>query len=128
MPRPQRDSMVFQYAKFDLQALLRLAERLRNRPCSCDGSQRPLSGSFNWVVNLAFNDGVEWLFRSPRTYKYYGLDEETAAIVLASEVATFKYMRANSFIPVPEVFFYRFGFLSALLTHSLLSNQLYPIE
>lgn len=114
MPHPLCDPNIFLHAKFDTQALLRLAERLRNRPCSCDLSQKPLSGSFNWVINLVFDDGVEWVFRSPRTY--YGLDEEIAGNVLASEAATLKYIRENSSIPVPQVFIYRSLFF---IRHSL---------
>lgn len=59
------------------------------------------------MISLVFDDGVEWVFRSPRPYKYYGLTEEIAATVLASEAATLKYIKANSSIPVPEVFSYR---------------------
>jgi hypothetical protein len=112
MPHQLPDANIFLHAKFNLQALLRLAERLRNRPCSCNLSQKPLSGSLNWVIFLTFDDGVEWLFRSPRTY--YGLDEEIAGRLLASEAATLKYIKENSSIPVLEVFSYR----SVFLVHS----------
>ena len=96
---------VFQHARFNLQAVLQLAKQLRNIPCSCDLSQKPKSGSHNWAILLSFNDGVEWLFRSPRTS--YGVDEDIAGILLASEAATLKYVRMNSSIPVPDVFYYR---------------------
>ncbi|KAF2191286.1 hypothetical protein K469DRAFT_720275 [Zopfia rhizophila CBS 207.26] len=67
-------------------------------------SQKPKSGSLNWAIILSFDDGVEWVFRSPRTH--YGLDEETAGVLLASEAATLKYIRKHSSIPVPEVYSY----------------------
>lgn len=105
MSTRRHDANVFLHAKFNVHALVRLVERLRNRPCTCDLSQKPRSGSLNWAIILSFDDGVEWLFRSPRTY--YGIGEETAAILLASEAATLKYIRENSSIPVPEVFHYR---------------------
>lgn len=105
MPHPLHDTSIFHHAKFDLQALLRLAARLRNRPCTCNLSQKPLSGSFNWAINLVFDDGVQWIFRSPRTH--YGLNEETVGNLLASEAATLKFIKENSSIPVPEVFSYR---------------------
>ena len=53
---------------------------------------------------MAFNDGVEWIFRSPRPS---ALSDEYAARVLASEVATLNYIRTHSSEPVPEVFTYR---------------------
>lgn len=105
---------VFQHARFNLQAVLQLAERLRNVPCSCDSSQTPRSGSCNWAIVLSFMDGVEWLFRSPRTS--YGIDEDIAGSLLASEAATLKYVRKNSSIPVPDVYYYRSGFLPPSLT------------
>lgn len=116
MSRSIQDASIFHHAKFDLQALLRLAARLRNRPCTCDLSQEPLSGSLNWVINLVFDDEVQWIFRSPRTY--YSLDEETVGKLLASEAATLKFIRKNSSIPVPEVFFYRLYIFSYLARSS----------
>lgn len=94
------------HSKFNLPALLEHASQLRNVPCSCDLTQRPLSGSLNWAVFLSFEDGVEWVFRSPTT----GEDDislEVAGELLASEVATMKYIKMNSSIPVPDIFDYR---------------------
>lgn len=100
MDRPK----IFRYAKFELDALLTFVEKLRNRPCHCDTTAPPMSGSMNWAVVVAFNDGVEWIFRSPRPS---ALSDEYAARVLASEVATLNYIRTHSSVPVPEVFAYR---------------------
>ncbi|KAH8730587.1 hypothetical protein GQ44DRAFT_756462 [Phaeosphaeriaceae sp. PMI808] len=104
MPTRRHKANIFLHSKFNLQALLHLAERLRNRPCTCDPSQKPKSGSLNWTIVLSFDDGEEWLFRSPRTY--YGIDEDVAELLLASEAATLKYIRKNSSIPVPDIFHY----------------------
>ncbi|KAF8851886.1 hypothetical protein BDZ45DRAFT_131931 [Acephala macrosclerotiorum] len=95
---------VFFYAKFDLPALLRLAEQLRNIPCSCDSSKHPESGSWNWTIFLLFEDGVEWVLLSPR--QSHDISPETTAKLIKSAVATMKYVRLNSPIPVPEVFDY----------------------
>lgn len=113
MSNRRHDANVFFHATFDVQALLRLAGRLRNRPCTCDLSKKPSSGSLNWAIILSFDDGVEWIFRSPRTF--YSIDEESAGILLASEAATLKYIRNKSSIPVPEVFHYRSDFLTSLV-------------
>lgn len=105
-PPDMASHKIFTYAIFNLSALLSLAEKLRQRPCSCQPSKRPLCGSLNWVVILTFNDGVEWIFRSPRK-SHSGVSEEYAGLLLSSEAATLKYIKANTLIPVPEVFDYR---------------------
>ncbi len=97
---------VLWHEKFNLPALLDRASRLRNVPCSCDLPRRPISGSLNWAIFLTFKDGVEWVFRSPTA----GDDELSlvdAGELLESEVATLKYLKFNSSIPVPDVFDYR---------------------
>lgn len=66
----------------------------------------PACGSYNWTILILFSDGVEWVLRSSR-----GDDaikcEETNVLLLASEAAILKYIKANSTIPVPKVFAYR---------------------
>jgi hypothetical protein len=94
------------HSKFNLPALLERASQLRNVPCSCDLSQRPISGSLNWAIFLSFKDSVEWVFRSPTIGKD-DLSLEFAGELLESEVATMKYIKLNSTIPVPDVFDYR---------------------
>ncbi|CAG8131272.1 unnamed protein product [Penicillium nalgiovense] len=104
MVHKAREANIFTYAKFDVAALLSLAYCIRGKECSCDETQRPNSGSLNWVIFISFEDGVEWVFRSPR--RSFGLKKATASEVLMSEVATMKYLRGMSKIPVPEVFSY----------------------
>ncbi|KAK0120437.1 hypothetical protein ONS96_010651 [Cadophora gregata f. sp. sojae] len=94
----------FCYAKFNLPALLHLASQLRDVKCSCDESKRPESGALNWAIVLSFEDGVEWIFRSPR--RCHDISPETIPKLIKSEVATMKYVKMNSSIPVPEVFDY----------------------
>ncbi|KAI1933465.1 hypothetical protein LOZ66_006471 [Ophidiomyces ophidiicola] len=102
--KKQRKVNIFFYADFNLAGLLELAQSLRNVKCFCDSTQKPFSGSFNWAIILTFADGVEWLFRAPRTHS--GLDKETVRAALTSEASTLKYIRLNSSIPVPEVHHY----------------------
>ena len=61
---------VLWHEKFNLPALLDRASRLRNVPCFCDLPRRPISGGLNWVIFLTFEDGVEWVFRSPTIGDY----------------------------------------------------------
>jgi hypothetical protein len=95
----------FFYANFNLPAVLDRARQLRNTPCSCDAAEQPESGSLNWAVFLSFENGVEWVFLSPR--KDRDISSETTARLLESKVATMKYIKLNSSIPVPEVYEYR---------------------
>jgi hypothetical protein len=53
---------VFRNSEFNVNALLALASKLRQQPCTCDTSKRPLTGSLNWVIFVVFEDGVEWAF------------------------------------------------------------------
>ncbi|KAF5669496.1 kinase-like domain-containing protein [Fusarium circinatum] len=66
----------------------------------------PKCGSLNWVIFLCFQDGVEWVFRSPKS----GLDsfysDETTSKILVSEASTLLYFKTNTSIPVPQVFSY----------------------
>ena len=98
---------VFQYADFNVLTLCRLVSKLRGGyDCFCDTSQVPACGSFNWTILISFHDGVEWVLRSPRDDGAMQSDE-TNLLLLASEAATLMYIRANSTIPIPEVFAYR---------------------
>ncbi|KAF5720570.1 RNase H domain-containing protein [Fusarium globosum] len=95
---------VFAFTKFDLDALISLATRLRGRSCTVDTSIRPLAGSTHCAIFIAFEDGVEWVFRSPRSGLSAIIAEESASKLLISEAVTLKYLRALGSIPVPEVF------------------------
>ena len=70
--------------------------------CICDTSQVPACGSFNWTILLLFDDGMEWIFRSPRKDGAI-MSDETNLSLLASEAATLKYIKAKSTIPIPEI-------------------------
>lgn len=61
---------------------------------------------------MSFVDGVEWVLRSPRDDGAM-ISDDTNALLLASEAATLKYIKANSTIPVPNVYAYEY-FLSYL--------------
>lgn len=96
--------LIFANAWFELPALLALASQLRDGlPCTADVDERPKGGSLNWAVFLTFTDGVEWVFRAPRSHDSM-VSDESAAKMLASEVATMRYLKNNTTVPVPEVF------------------------
>jgi hypothetical protein len=58
------------------------------------------------------------MLRSPRNDGEIKFDE-TNLILLASEAATLKYIKANSTIPVPEIFAYRQVIPSILFVNKL---------
>ena len=106
MPTSERYP-ILTYAEFDVQALCRLASDFpQNAACTCDTNQVPASGSFNWAVFITFEDGVEWVLRSPHA-GYGAMSLEITSKLLDSEAATLKYVKKNSDIPVPNVYSYR---------------------
>ncbi|KAE8152071.1 kinase-like domain-containing protein [Aspergillus avenaceus] len=100
-PQPK----IFTYAHFNLEALCHRVSKLRQDvPCVSTADQRPASGSFNWAVLISFDDGIRWVFRSP--HRRFSMPLEVVMKLLASEVATMRYISAYSDIPVPEIFDY----------------------
>ncbi|ENH69519.1 hypothetical protein FOC1_g10011875 [Fusarium oxysporum f. sp. cubense race 1] len=95
---------VFAYAKFNIDALISLATNLLGQSCTVNTSTRPKAGSTHWVIFITFEDGIEWVFRSPRSGSSAIITEESASKLLISEAATLKYLRTLGSIPVPEVF------------------------
>lgn len=112
MDRPGVKDDVFRFATFDVDALCQLASRLRDGVlCTCDLDQSPAKGSFNWAIFVAFEDGVEWVLRSPYSDPDIPslIPADVCAKLLESEVATLKYIGLHTDIPVPTVFSYRYG-------------------
>ncbi|GFN11013.1 hypothetical protein AtubIFM56815_008580 [Aspergillus tubingensis] len=102
---PSSKLNIFIYADFDLEAVCRRASTLRQGiSCTCDPSQHPASGSFNWAIFILFGDGIQWVFRSPHPRTFMPLD--IGVKLLASEAATLRYLKTHSDIPVPEVYDY----------------------
>ena len=64
--------------------------------------KEPSTGCLNWVVFLTFSDGIQWVFRAPQSN--IQLSDEAMEKQLPSEVATMKYLRDNTTMPVREVF------------------------
>lgn len=61
----------------------------------------------DWVIFVSFDEGLEWVFRSPRIRPSTIVTDESASKMLISEASTLKYLRAHSSIPVPEAYSYR---------------------
>lgn len=91
-------------AEVDLDALLALAERLHGRPCRYDKKQKRMVGCMNWAITVSFDDGIDWIFRSPTPNTF---TDEMAASLLESEVATTQCVAERTTIPVPTIFAYR---------------------
>ncbi|KJK73544.1 hypothetical protein H634G_11202 [Metarhizium anisopliae BRIP 53293] len=95
---------IFSCAKFNLDALLSLARGIRGRACTCNVSAAPKTGSMNWAIFISFDDGLDWVFRSPRSGHHAIVSDESAQKMLLSEVATLKFLKKHTSVPIPEVF------------------------
>lgn len=96
---------VFQYSKFEVSAICRLAGEMRKLSCTCDLNQRPMRGGYNWAVFILFADGIQWVLRSP-AHNHPDLSERSAIKLLLSEAATLRYLKIYTDIPVPDVYSY----------------------
>ncbi|KAJ5799547.1 uncharacterized protein N7518_001615 [Penicillium psychrosexuale] len=102
----KEETPLFEYSEFDVAALCHLASKIRREiACTCDLNQRPRRGGFNWAVFVLFEDGVEWVLRSP-VQNHPELSHASAAKLLSSEAATLKYLKIYTDIPVPDVYSY----------------------
>lgn len=98
---------IFKYANFNVLALCRLVSKLREgQVCICDTFQILACDSYNWTILVSFLDDLKWMLRSPRDDDAIRFNE-TNILLLTSEVATLKYIKANNTIFVLEVFAYR---------------------
>ena len=70
---------------------------------TCAFEDTPMSGSYNIVYLLLFSDGVKWLVRIPgHGYIFQGLDQ----VKMDSEYQSMRYVKANTSIPLPEVYYW----------------------
>ncbi|OAA63577.1 Protein kinase-like domain protein [Niveomyces insectorum RCEF 264] len=92
---------IFSNAQFNVGRLLALAERLHGQPCRCDQGQRPFAGSMNWAIVLTFDNGIQWIFRSPLPGVF---SDDFVAKIITSEVVTTRCILARSSVPVPEIY------------------------
>lgn len=79
------------------------------RGMDCELSDKYSLGHYNLVKRLTFVDGASWIvrLRLPQLPSVFGAREAMkAADCMSIEIATMKYIRLNSNIPIPEVFGY----------------------
>lgn len=78
-----------------------LSTKLTRSNLTCEVVEPPLSGSFNLVYVLEFNDGVKWVARFP----IQGTRMKEADIDrMNTDYSTLKYIRKKCNIPAPEVY------------------------
>lgn len=70
---------------------------------SCKVAQEPMSGAFNLAYQLTFSDGVVWIARIPGhgTRDRFG---DLDAKKMDAEYQTMRHIKANTSVPIPEVF------------------------
>jgi len=94
--------------------LIALASSLRDgRPCKIGDR---LEGGFNVLFHLYFDDGITWLARFPLP--------DYSPKRMESEIATMKYIRERTTIPIPDVYAYNFNSDNPIGVPYMLMNKL----
>lgn len=117
---------IYYFADFNLEALLSLSEQIRGRKCTCDVTTKPKHGCLNWVIFVTFDDGIEWVFRSPIAGRNEVDSDGASSKIVDSEASTLMYLKAHTSIPVPEVYSYRQVFQVSSVKES--SIDIVPVE
>ncbi|MCJ1244536.1 hypothetical protein MMC30_001734 [Trapelia coarctata] len=102
----ERATTFFAAVKWDV--LASLSSSLRNG-IPCDFGERFSIGHFNLVRQIVFADGVSWVarLRLPQLKAVFSnLEALDNASVLKVEIASMKFLKAKTSIPVPEVYSY----------------------
>ncbi|KAJ9661840.1 hypothetical protein H2201_006320 [Coniosporium apollinis] len=101
-----RATTFFVAVKWDL--LTSLASSLRNG-IACEFGEKFLIGNFNMVRRITFADGISWVarLRLPELNGVFGgRDALDKACALKIEIASMKFFKSKTSIPVPEVYSY----------------------
>ncbi|KAJ7718083.1 kinase-like domain-containing protein [Mycena metata] len=88
---------------FNVEALAKRASSVMGKECT---SISPIAqGGYNSVFVVTFGDGTDVLIRIAGSSHNEPLSDELAKLVFDSEVATLKYLEANTTIPVPKIYY-----------------------
>lgn len=94
----------------DLEGLKSIASHLRNGR-KCRVSDNYTCGAYNIVFEIVFDDGVSWIARLRSASQMQVVSQEFVfesptykQHLMESEIATMKYVRQHTSIPVPEVY------------------------
>lgn len=97
-------------SRVDLQGLCSIASALRDGR-SCIISEKYTCGAYNLVFEVCFDDGVSWIARMRSAAPMQVVSSELVfespkykQHIMESEVATMRYVRQHTTIPVPEVY------------------------
>lgn len=74
-----------------------------DRSIRCSILSPPLSGSFNILFPIQFEDGLRWLLKVP-AIAHPGRWDEMAARALKAEALTMQLLKRDTSIPLPEVY------------------------
>lgn len=104
----ERPDNIFKWALWNPGAIASIARSMRNgMACTYDPIQKPVGGAFNWAVFFVFENGEQWVLRSPYDKKKSGIAPALSVSLIKSEVATLKYLKKYTSIPVPTVHAFR---------------------
>ena len=108
---PETEAFV---ASINQTELSSLASSLRKgQPCKVG---ERLQGAFNVLFHIHFNDGVTWLARFPLP--------QCPSLRMKSEIATMKYVKERTKIPIPEVYAYDLSSNNPIGAPYMLMNKL----
>ncbi|EPE35702.1 Protein kinase-like (PK-like) [Glarea lozoyensis ATCC 20868] len=93
------DDWLHQLGKYNTWGIEKLASKYRNGDkCTC---VKMNNGSFNWCFKVEFDDGTKWAVRFPVAGNVMFPEEK-----VQREVAVMKFLKQNTFVPVPGVIAY----------------------
>ena len=81
----------------------------------------PVSGSYNIVFPIEFEDGVKWMLKIHANGDHF---DPVAATALESEVRTMQMIRKETIIPVPTIYAFDTSSQNALLSPFILMERL----
>ncbi|KAJ7041660.1 kinase-like domain-containing protein [Mycena alexandri] len=98
-----REQIQAVFQSFNLEALAKRAGSVMGKEST---SIFPIAqGGYNSVFAVTFGDGTDVLVRIAGSCRHAPLSDELAKLVFDSEIATLKYLQANTSIPIPEVYY-----------------------
>ncbi|EKJ72851.1 hypothetical protein FPSE_06897 [Fusarium pseudograminearum CS3096] len=104
----EREFAVATLAAINWESLLTIASNLRT--ASCTFTESFTMGQSNMVRRIQFSDGISWVARvritQPNKYIPTGRELLSFADVVGIEVASMRFLKAKTSIPVPEVHYY----------------------
>ena len=97
--------MLLEGQRTDLTLVVDLVTSARGIPCRL--SRRPVFGAHDWIIFLAFKDGIEWVARIPlrhhKDFPQLGFDTPEFRDKYECMISTIEYVGSHTTLPVPRI-------------------------